>query len=835
MPFDEGWLFQRGDVSGGEAPSLDDSSWQALDLPHDWSIGDLPYATSTDGGASSDPSLLVVQDPPPSSAPPVIGPFDSQNSPGGGSTGYTIGGIGWYRKHFTLPEPARGGAALAADDPHVELRFDGVYQNADVWLNGMHLGFHPYGYTSFAFDLTPHLNTAGQNVLAVRVDNSGLTSRWYSGSGIYRHTWLTVTGAVRIPLWGVRVTTPAVSQRESRAHVEVSVANLGADAASAGARVAVTGPHGQVVATGQAAATSVAPGATAVLPVDIPVSSAALWSPDSPSLYTARADVVSGGRVVDSVTTSFGIRSLVWNGTAGFLLNGAPVKMIGGCIHDSRGPLGAVTLGRSEERRVELLKAAGFNSIRTAHGPPAPALLDACDRLGMLVMDEFTDVWDTGKNPQDYHVYFPQWWPQDLTSLILRDRNHPSVVIWSLGNEIVEDGNYAQRGQQLADLLRSLDLTRPITLGGGSTFGAGDPSWQYVDIGDVHYNANGNGYGSIHAAHPDKPMTESESFPATIYQDAAFVNENAWALGSWVWTAMDYLGEAGIGKTPIPATGTGAQIGDQWIMPGWSIARTLHHSWGGFGYPYPFFQANCGDIDLIGQRKPQNYWRAAVDGTSQVEVLVERPAPPGTEQVAVWWGYYDELKSWTWDVDPGQPMTVHVYTPGDTVTVFLNGAQVATATLTAADRAMATVTVPYEPGELTAVASRNGRQIGRQSLTTAGAAVALRLSSDVTALSTSRDDLAHVLAEVTDDHGRVVPDAVVQVEFQVTGAGDLAGVANGNAHNVDSFTRPSRYTWHGRAQAILRPAKRPGSIGLTARAPGLRPAALRLPVTPGPM
>jgi len=824
--FDEGWLFYRGDASGAEQVSFDDGTWRALDLPHDWSIEDLPYATSAEGGVTADPSLLVPKVPPTQPVPPpMIGPFDENNSVGDGSVGYTIGGIGWYRKHFAL-HPGPTGI-----ERRVELRFDGVYQNADVWLNGVHLGFHPYGYTPFAFDITPHLNRDGTNIVSVRVDNSGKTSRWYSGSGIYRHTWLTITNAIRIPLWGICVTTPVVGE-QSHAHVEVSVANLSAGQETARVRVTVLGPHGQVVAVSQSTSAAIAPGATAVLPVDVAIRGATLWSPHAPSLYTAVAEVLAAGAVADRVATTFGIRSLEWSGTDGFLLNGKPVKMVGGCVHDTHGPFGAVGLDRTEERRVEILKAAGFNAIRTAHNPPTPALLDACDRLGMLVMDEFTDVWDTGKNPQDYSVYFPQWWPQDLTSMILRDRNHPSVVIWSLGNEIVEDSSYAQRGAQMAALLRSLDRTRPVTLGGGSTFGASDPSWQYVDIGDVHYNANGAGYGPIHAAHPDKAMTHSESFPATIYQDTTYTDANAWAVGNWVWAAWDYLGEAGIGKTPIPPAGTAAQWGNQWVNPGWGIARVLHHSWGGFGYPYPYFQANCGDIDLIGQRKPQNHWRAAVDGASLVEMLVERPAPAGTEQVAVWWGYYDEMESWTWDVESGHPMTVHVYTQGDSVTLLLNGDTVATRAVTATDWATATLTVPYAPGELTAVASRGGTEIGRKTIATVGAPAALRLTPDVAVLTTSRDALAHVLVKVTDARGRLVPDAVTEVAFQVSGAGELVGVANGNPHNVDSFRRPSRHTWHSRALAILRPAKHPGAVRLTARAPGLRPAALTLPVRP---
>jgi beta-galactosidase len=297
-----------------------------------------------------------------------------------------------------------------------------------------------------------------------------------------------------------------------------------------------------------------------------------------------------------------------------------------------------------------------------------------------------------------------------------------------------------------------------------------------------------------------------------------------------VWAAWDYLGEAGIGKTAIPPEGTGATIGDQSVMPGWSIARVLHHGWGGFGYPYPYFQANCGDFDLIGQRKPQNHWRAAVNGRSPVEMLVLRPAPPGTEQVALWWGYYDELASWTWDVEPERPMRVHVYTPGDSVTLWLNGTEIATRAVTAADWAVATLTVPYRAGELTAVASRNGREIGRQTLRTVGAPAALRLSSDAHDLTTGRDDLAYVLVEVVDRHGQVVPDAALQVTFEIRGAGALAAVGNGNPHNVDSFTQPRRHTWHGKALAILRPAKKPGSVTLTATAHGLRPATLTLKV-----
>ena len=816
VSFDEDWLFLRGDATGAQAVAFDDGSWQKLALPHDWSIEDLPYATSTDGAATADPSLFdYTSTPAGPDVPVVIGPFDPQNSAGGSATGYTVGGIGWYRKHFDLTRPGRH--SQGSDDwvqqRHVELRFDGVYEDADVWLNGVHLGFHPNGYTSFAYDLTPYLNPTGANVLAVRVNNSGKNSRWYSGSGIYRHTWLTSTAAVRIPLWGVFVSTPTVAVQRSVAHVEAQATNLGASSAVAEVLVTVTDPHGRRLASRSASAQSLAAGSTASYAVDVPITGARLWSPESPSLYQARTDVFVGGRLVDSVSTTFGIRALEFNGTDGFLLNGTPTKVRGACIHHSFGPMGAVALDRSNEREIEVLQQAGFNAIRTAHNPPAPALLEACDRLGMLVWDEFSDMWDAAKNPDDYHLYFPQYWQQDLTGMILRDRNHPSVIIWSLGNEINDTTN-GQRGTQMAALVHSLDQTRPVSQGAQPFTSITNPMYQYVDVADVHYDLPSPNKDALHAAYPTKAMTQSESWPATIYDDFQLALDNPWFVGSWVWAGWDYLGEAGAGAPIYAANDQNLPVFGNGL--------------------YPWFQDFQGDIDLIGQRKPQNYWRSVVYGSSPLELLVERPAPAGTQQFANNWSYYDELRSWTWDVPEGQDMTVHAYTTGDSVTLLLNGSPVATNPVTAADKRVSTFTVPYAPGELTAVASRNGQEIGQQTLRTTGAPAALRVFSDTQVLTTGRDDLAHVLVEVLDGHGRRVPDAVVSVSFQVTGAGELVAVGNGNPHNIDSFKRSGRYTWHGQALAILRPAKTRGRLTLTATAPGLRPATVSLPVLAAP-
>ncbi len=827
VSFDEGWLFLRGDPAGVQAPSFDDTSWRKLDLPHDWRIEDLPYATSDDGGATGDPSAFAFETDPAvvASAPRPIGPFDPDadpkpNTPLGGERGqgFTVSAVGWYRKHFAVPGLARDESETEpdGDEQRIELRFDGVYQNADFWLNGNHLGFHPNGYTSFAFDLTRYVNRRGNNVLAVRVNCTGETSRWYSGSGIYRHTWLTVTSPVRIPLWGVYVTTPSVSRQQASVHAEVAVENKRAARTACHVLVTILDSRGRAVVKRRSAATALAPGEARTFKLDAVVRRPALWSPDAPTLYRVRAEVIVDGTVVDSTTTPFGLRSLAWNGKQGFLLNGKPIKFLGACIHHDHGALGAVALDRSEERKIEILKAAGFNAIRASHNPRSPAMLDACDRLGMLVWDEFSDMWDQSKTPDDYSKYFPQYWQQDLGSMVLRDRNHPSVVIWSLGNEVSDSNNY---GPRLAALVRSLDRTRPITVGGTLNSSV----WEYVDIGDVHYavgvtDTGSADYSSQHAGHEDKPMSQSEDFIASFYDDWKFAQDTPWAIGNWIWAGWDYIGEAGTGA---PA----------FAPPDQQDAATAYSLGGVAGaLPYPWYMAFCGDIDLIGQRKPQNYWRQVVYGLSPIEMAVERPPPPGTEQYPATWSYYDELQSWTWNVLPTQSMTVRVYTSGDRVDLILNGQKLATNALTEADKRTTTFSVTYAPGALTAIAYKDGSEIGRRTFVTTGAPAALRLTSDVPSLTTGREELAHVLLEVVDSQGRRVPDAVEKVDFSLEGAGTLAGVANGNPINVDSFKRPRRWTWHGQALAILRPAKTAGTLTLTASAQGLQPATLRLPV-----
>ena len=819
LSFDADWRFYRGDAAGAEAASFVDAGWRALDLPHDWRIEDLAYATSDDGGATADPSLFAFTsaDTAPKAVPRAIGPFDagadtmldadlkvppvgSVKIPGGRGQAYTVAGIGWYRKHFRLPAGAAG--------RRVELRFDGVFHDTDVWLNGVHLGFHPHGYVSFAHDLTPHLRADGENVLAVRVDNSGKTSRWYSGSGIYRHTWLTVTDALRIPLNGVTVTTPKVAPAGSTAQVEVEVANQSAAPASARVRTTVRDASGRALATRTTPAQVLAAGATSRFAATMPVPHAALWSPETPNLHTLESEVLIGGRLVDAVTARFGFRSLVFGGQ-GLLINGQPVKIHGANIHHDHGPLGAISLARSEVRRVEILKAARFNAIRTAHNPASPALLDACDRMGILVYTEFSDAWDKPKMAQDYSANFAEYWRRDLTSMIRRDRNHPSIIVWSIGNEVFEDPN--DYGPKLAALVRTLDTTRPVSQGGINVSPKDRNFWAYLDIGDYHSAPP----PSVRAAHPDRAFLQSEDTADSIYNDWK-LEAGPNYVGNWVWCGWDYLGESGGGATVVAknlADGVQGAVG--------AIIGKVG---------YPWVVSGMGDIDLIGQRKPQNYLRADVNGHSPLEMMVERPVPAGMQQVNFLYCYYDELESWTWDVPQGQVMKVRLYTSGDSVTVLLNGTTIATKPVAEKDRRVVTFDVPYAPGELTAVTSLNGKEIARKSLVTVGQPAALRLKSDVRSVTTARDDLAHVVVEVVDAQGRVVPDAVVKVAFAVEGAGVLAGAANGNPHNVDSYQRPRHWTFHGRALAILRPAKDAGVLSLTATADGLAPARISVPV-----
>ncbi|SDR51678.1 beta-galactosidase [Paraburkholderia fungorum] len=817
VSFDANWQFFNGtlDPAAASLASFADQGWRSMNLPHDWSIEDLPGG-SDDGQATSQPSHLFVFEQPTltSSAPTRIGPFDKTASPGDRATGRTIGGEGWYRKHFTFkPTPGQ----------QVELRFDGVYQNSDVWINGQHLGFHPYGYTAFAYDLTPYL-VAGDNVIAVRVQNLGLNSRWYAGSGIYRHTHLTTTNAVRIPRFGVGLTTQQLSAGSATVNAQITVQNASTASVSTSVRILFFDASGKQVANASSAAQTIAAGASKDTLLTIAVPSPQIWSPDTPYLYTAVVQVNNAGTVTDQTLETFGIRTVTVSATDGFILNGTPLKLKGGNVHHTNGALGSISLGDEEYWRMSTLKAGGFNAVRCSHNPPSREFVQAAEKVGMILLNEFVDMWDVAKNPDDYHLYFPQYWESDLESWVLASRNSPAVCLWSIANEIYDSTTAQPRGQQLITKLKSLDTSRPVMQGGAQgilSIYNGPSVAPYTDFCDVHYEQS---YVAARQAVPNKAWNQSESYASTFYDNWQQVTNNSFVVGDFVWTAWDYMGEAGLNVPALIDKGSDTET--SFLGPGFSA---FGEQAGGAWAPYPWFAAGCGDFDLIGQPTAQHLYRRAVWNASPIEMAVARPVSGNQQQQAFSFGWFDELESWTWDVPAATSMRVHVYTSADRVDLHLNGQLLQSLTLQATDKCIASFWVPYQAGTLQAIAFKNGTQIGSKTLTTTGASAAIQLSSDTLTLAASPDAVAHVLASVVDAQGRLVPDAVVRVSFAASG-GQLAAVGSGNPHNVDSFQRGKRYSYHGKAMAYIRAPQNPGQIVVTASADGLSSASLTLTV-----
>lgn len=806
---DAGWKFTLGDPEGAERRSFDDASWRAVDLPHDWSIEGAP----------------------------------DKNNPSGSGGGYFPAGTGWYRKRFTAPPEWKG--------KRVSVEFDGVYMDATVFLNGHRLGTHPYGYTSFRLDLTPHLDFAAPNVLAVRVDNSAQpNSRWYSGSGIYRHVRVIVTEPVHVAPWGVFVTTPEVSSQTAQVRVRARVANESGGPASVVVQTTLTDPRGRTAGQAESPLT-LAPASESELSQQIAVATPALWSPESPALYRAVTRVFEGGKLADEVVTPFGIRSLAWTADKGLLLNGRPVKLKGGCVHHDNGPLGAAAFDRAEERKAQLLKAAGFNAVRTAHNPPSPAFLDACDRLGLLVLDEAFDTWKASKVKFDYGRFFDEWWQRDLAAMVLRDRNHPSVIAWSIGNEIPEA--FVERGgpmaKQLADALRALDNTRPVTLAlpGTMSLPHQEAVFSVLDIVGYNYNLTQT-YARDHRRAPGRLMLTTESFPADAFDQWRLAQEHPFILGDFVWTAMDYLGESGIGAwsygTPEQAElaaqrmASMAEMADKLfaaMASGVDIRKAMSEAGGASSsmqllFPgYPWHAANCGDLDLIGHRKPQSYYRDIVwNGGDRVYATVRLPEPEGKKIIAAGWAVYPTLPSWTWPGYEGRTLEVEVYSGAERVRLLLNGKQIGEKPAGRAEQFKALFSVPYEPGTLRAIGLRGDRAVAESVLTTAGKPARLRLSSDRTTLRADGQDLAFVTVEALDAAGRWQPQADQQIEFALDGPARIAAVGNGDGRDPAPYQGTRRKLYQGRALVVLRSARQPGEIRLRATAPGLGEAVITI-------
>jgi beta-galactosidase len=809
--FDEGWKFLKGDPANAENPSFDDSGWREVDLPHDWSIEDLP-------------------DQVPDS---IIGPF-SKASVGKMFTGYSVGGTAWYRKTFTLNSEDK--------DRIVYLMFDGVYMNSDVWVNGRHAGNHPYGYTSFWYNITPFLNPAGEkNTVAVQVKNEGLNARWYSGSGIYRHTWLTMVNPVHITPWGIFITTPKVTEKDAGIEIVTNVTNQGKEAGLAVVKVEIIDPQGKIAGT-VSKDQQIPAGSSTDISQSIEIVDPLLWSVEKPDLYKARVTVSSDSKLSDVSECTFGIRTIHFDALTGFTLNGKSMELRGGCIHHDNGPLGAAAIDRAEERKIELLKQAGFNAIRCSHNPPSPYLLDVCDRLGMLVIDEAFDMWEKSKmatfgaifgqkdvssRDYDYSAYFRDNWQKDIESMVKRDRNHPSIIMWSIGNEIVEaaDTSGLRIAENLTREVRRSDNTRAITeahvdltasLGGKSSWEAQARVMALHDV--VGYNYRFMDYEADHRKYPDRVMFGSETMEPVALQNWQLAEKLPYVLGGFTWTAMDYLGESGIGLAHLVSKEQLANLG---TLGG--IALIFNpDSW-------PVFNAFCGDLDLIGNRKAASYYQNVVWRNSKLEILVHRPVPAGKTELTSPWGMPDELKCWTWNGHEGEQMQVHVYTRSGLVRLELNGKTIGEQSVDDSKTITAIFMVPYEPGTLTARCFDNGTETASETIRTTGNPAAVRLTADRASIRADRNDLSYILAEVVDAEGNVVTgEDNILIKFDVSGNGKIAGVGNGSPTDLSSFRQPQKKVWQGRCLVVVRPDATPGKLILKADAEGLSGSSLEI-------
>jgi beta-galactosidase len=772
--FDNNWRFHRGGAQSAEIPTFDDSNWRVVDLPHDWSIEDLPGTNS---------------------------PFDS-NAISQVSTGFTTGGTGWYRKTFTIPVNLKG--------KRIHIQFDGVYMNSDFWLNGEMMGTHPYGYTSFWFDITDKIRFGENNIIAVQVKNEGVNSRWYSGSGIYRHVWLNTMDPVHLYPNGVYITTPVVNGTSSEINIRTCISNETKKAAQV--KLVTRILNAEAVEVGKTESQlAIDTNSNKEITHTISVSNPDLWSVETPVLYTAVNEVYVGNKLSHQTETKFGIRSISFSTENGFQLNGKTIKLRGGCVHHDNGPLGSKAYDRAEERRVELLKAAGFNAIRCSHNPPSPAFLDACDRLGMLVIDEAFDMWRIENNSYDYHLYFDEWWQKDIESMVMRDRNHPSVVMWSIGNEIrgMETPEVIAVAKMLGDHIRKIEPTRPVTAAVNALRPQKDPFFAILDVGGYNYatggdHNQGNIYPIDHARVPDRIMVGTESYPLEAFGAWMDVTDYNYLIGDFVWTAFDYIGEASIG-------------------------------WRGYWQESNFFPwtlAYCGDIDICGWKRPQSFYRDALWKENQVSVFVKPAEPtfPVNPKRQSWskWHWHDVVADWNWAGYENQNFVVSVYSSCAETELFLNDKSLGKKKTDRSTQFLAQWSVPYESGELRAVGYKSNKAVAQSGLKTAGETKTTKLSPDRSEIKANGQDLSYITIELTDENGIKNPKDNRLLSFKIEGAGTIVGVGNANPVSLESNQQPQRKAWQGRCLVIVKSNNTAGEIKLAASADGLKPVQVVL-------
>jgi len=748
--FDRGWRFYKGEAKGAEKADCNDAEWRVVSVPHDWSIE---------------------------------GPFAKENA-GGASGGYVPLGVGWYRKTFRIDPDHRR--------QKVFVEFDGIYKNSDVWINGIHAGKRWYGYASFQYDLTKHINWDGENVIAVRVDNSQQTCRWYSGSGIYRDVWLRLTDRLHVGHWGTYVTTGEISSESAKVKVRTLVKNEYAVPKKCKIETTIVDARGRRV--GMAKSEQGIEGDSEFeFSQEIEVPFPMLWSVESPYLYYAHTMVLDEGEIVDKYVTVFGIRDIEWNAKKGLLVNGKPALMKGVCLHHDLGALGSAFNARAMERRLEVLKEMGCNAIRTSHNPPAPQLLEMCDMMGFLVIDEAFDKWG-GR----YHATWSEDWEKDLGSMIRRDRNHPCVVLWSVGNEVrgQETKETQEKLRMLVDYVHKVEPSRKVTCG---TFPRYVPDFVAIqDVAGLNYQEQW--FDEYRKNDPNIVIISTEAFayyrghgdslkafyPVNPWLDAA---RNDYVVGSFVWTGIDYLGEA---------------------VAGWPL-----HGW------------NCSLVDTCGFPRPvSNLHRSLWSDEPMVYIAVLHDSLDVQAETKDHWGWPKMASHWTLDGHEYEDVNVVTFTNCESVEVLVNDESFGTKRLADFDDKMMRWRVPYEPGMIRAVGKRLGRIVATYELVTAGEAKHIDLRPDRPVIRADGLDLCHVEVNVVDDNGVRVPDASDIIRFAVTGPARIVGVDNGNLWSTEPYKARQRSAFGGRCMVILQSTRTSGSIRLSATSEKLPAAVL---------
>lgn len=766
IPLVESWEFQGVADPDLQQAALEDSAWRTVDLPHDWSI---ESATT-------------------------------QAAPTGGGGGYFPAGTAWYRKTFDAPAAWRG--------LDVAIYFEGVYRNAEVWLNGTRIGTHAYGYTPFRLPISEQLEFDAPNELLVRVANEPQpNSRWYTGSGIYRPVWLEVRPPVHFEPDSIFVTTRELGPDAATLGISATIANADELQGDEHAMFVLESPDGSEAARGSVPL--VRPDGKSTQPVALQLRTGAplAWSPEAPQLYTLTAMLRRGSETLQESRHAVGLRTLRWSSQHGLELNGRPIELLGGNVHHDHGLLGAAAYAEAEWRKARTLKDAGFNAVRTAHNPPSEAFLDAADHLGLLVIDEAFDGWRVAKTDHDYSEIFADNWERDLRAMVLRDRNHPSVVMWSIGNEVYERGSDdgVAAAHAMAAAVRQLDRSRPVTIGLNGLGEQGD--WSRLDgifdaLDTAGYNYELARHDQDHARRPNRVIYSSESYQDEVFSNWQIAHEHPYVIGDFVWSAIDYLGEAGIGRVFPP----NVEARPHWV-----------------GDHYPYHGAVCGDIDLIGSRKPISHYRNIVWNRGEtLFAAVLDPAPGGRAWNLTKWSVPPALASWTWPGHEGRDLTLEVYSRHPAVRVLLDGALIGEAPTTQAEAFKATFKIPYRPGRLE-IAGGNETFV----LETAQAPARLRFLDGASLPMRDGQRIAFATVEIVDAQGVRHPAADRAIEFLVDG-GRILAVGSGDLTSTESYRANPRRSHQGRALVVVEASPGAGEIILRAEAPGLEAAVQRL-------